>query len=104
MTAEPFFMVATLLFSLGLIGLISRRNLFVVYMSIELMLSSVNLLLLTFSRLHGTMGGSVMVLLMIAVIAAEAALFLAMIIQLVRSRRSVDSDDFAQLKQTKEPL
>jgi NADH-quinone oxidoreductase subunit K len=104
MTAEPFFMVATLLFSLGLIGLVSRRNLFVVYMSIELMLSSVNLLLLTFSRLQGNMGGSVMVLLMIAVIAAEAALFLAMIIQLVRGRRSVDSDDFAQLKQTKESL
>jgi len=104
MTVEPFFMLATLLFSLGLIGLVSRRNLFVVYMSIELMLSSVNLLLLTFSRLQGNMGGSVMVLLMIAVIAAEAALFLAMIIQLVRGRRSVDSDDFAQLKQTKESL
>lgn len=104
LTPEPFFMLATLLFSIGLIGLISRRNLFVVYMSIELMLSSVNLVLVIFSRLRGDMGGSVMVLLMIAVIAAEAALFLAMIIQLVRSRRSVDSDDFAQLRQTKEQL
>ena len=104
MTPEPFFMLSTLLFSLGLMGLMSRRNLFVVYMSIELMLSSVNLILVTFSRLHEDMGGSVMVLLLIAVIAAEAALFLAMIIQLVRSRRSVDSDDFAQLRQTKEQL
>ena len=104
MTPEPFFMLATLLFSLGLVGLISRRNLFVVYMSIELMLSSVNLVLVTFSRLHGNMAGSVMVLLMIAVIAAEAAVFLAVIIQLVRSRRSVDSDDFAQLRQTKESV
>lgn len=104
MTPEPFFMLATLLFSLGLVGLISRRNLFVVYMSIELMLSSVNLVLVTFSRLQGNMAGSVMVLLMIAVIAAEAAVFLAVIIQLVRSRRSVDSDDFAQLRQTKESV
>lgn len=104
MTPEPFFMLATLLFSIGLIGLISRRNLFVVYMSIELMLSSVNLVLVTFSRLRGDMGGSVMVLLLLAVIAAEAALFLAMIIQLVRSRRSVDSDDFTQLRQPKESV
>ncbi len=104
MTVEPFFMLATLLFSMGLIGLVSRRNLFVIYMSIELMLSSVNLLLATFSRLQGNMGGSVMVLLMIGVIAAEAALFLAIIIQLVRGRHTVDSDAFSQLKQIKEEL
>ncbi|MEA3373246.1 MAG: NADH-quinone oxidoreductase subunit NuoK [Campylobacterota bacterium] len=102
MTPEPFFMLATLLFSMGLIGIVSRRNLFVVYMSIELMLSAVNLLLVTFSRLFGDMNGSVMVLLLIAVIAAEAAVFLAMIIQLVRSKRSLDSDSFANLVQTKE--
>ncbi len=102
MTPEPFFMLATLLFSIGLIGLMSRRNLFVVYMSIELMLSSVNLLLVIFARLRGEMAGSVIALLIIAVIAAEAALFLAMIIQLVRSSGSVDSDDYSQLRQSKE--
>jgi NADH-quinone oxidoreductase subunit K len=102
MTPEPFFMLATLLFSLGLIGLVSRRNLFVVYLSIELMLSAVNLVLVTFSRLEGNMGGSAMVLLLLAVVAAEAAVFLAIIIQLVRGRRSIDSDDFSQLRQTKE--
>jgi NADH-quinone oxidoreductase subunit K len=102
MTPEPYFILATLLFSIGLVGLISRRNLFVVYMSIELMLSAVNLVLVTFSRLRGDMGGSVIVLLLLAVVAAEAALFLAIIIQLVRSLRSVDSDDFAQLQQRKE--
>ena len=95
-------MLATLLFSLGLIGLVSRRNLFVVYLSIELMLSAVNLVLVTFSRLEGNMGGSAMVLLLLAVVAAEAAVFLAIIIQLVRGRRSIDSDDFSQLRQTKE--
>ena len=102
MTPEPFFLLATLLFSIGIIGIVSRRNLFVVYMSIELMLSAVNLVLVVFSRLSGDMGGSAMVLVMLAVVAAEAALFLAMIIQLVRSRRSVDSDDFARLGQRKE--
>ncbi len=102
MTPEPFFMLATLLFSLGLIGLVSRRNIFVVYLSIELMLSAVNLVLVTFSRLRVDMGGSVMALLLLAVVAAEAALFLAIIIQLVRGRQSIDSDDFSQLQQPKE--
>lgn len=99
MTPEAFFLLATLLFSMGLIGIVSRRNLFVVYMSIELMLSSINLILATFSRLHGEMHGSVMVLLMIAVIASEAALFLAMTVHLYRLKRTIDSDAFAQLSQ-----
>jgi NADH-quinone oxidoreductase subunit K len=104
MTPEPFFMLSTLLFSLGLVGIVSRRNLFVVYMSIELMLSSVNLLLVTFSRLFGEMSGSVISLIMIAIIAAEAAVFLAIIIQLVRTKRSLDSDKFSRLCQPKESL
>jgi len=104
MTPEPFFLIATLLFSIGLVGVISRRNLFVVYISIELMLSSVNLLLVTFSRLFGDSSGSVIVLLLIAVIAAEAALFLAIIIGLVRSKKSVDSNDFTRLAQKEKSL
>ncbi|MBU1643034.1 NADH-quinone oxidoreductase subunit NuoK [bacterium] len=99
MTPEHFFLLATLLFCIGLIGIVSRRNLFVVYMSTELMLSSINLVLATFSRLNGSMNGSVMVLLLIAVIAAEAALFLAMIIHLFRLKRSLDSDVFSLLSQ-----
>lgn len=102
MVPEQFFALATLLFSLGLIGVVSRRNLFVVYMSIELMLSSINLVLVVFARLRGEMDGSVIALLLIGVIAAEAALFLAIIIHLVRINRSVDSDLFDELKQTKE--
>ena len=99
MSPDLFFLLATLLFSIGLIGIVSRRNLFVVYMSIELMLSSINLVLATFSRLNGEMNGSVMVLLLIAVIAAEAALFLAMIIHLYRLKRTLDSDVFSLLSQ-----
>lgn len=99
MSPNLFFLLASVLFSIGLIGIVSRRNLFVVYMSIELMLSSVNIILATFSKVLGDAGGSVMALLMIAIIAAEAALFLAIIIHLYRLERSVDSDDFSSLAQ-----
>jgi len=101
MIAENFYILAITLFSIGIVGVISRRNLFVVYMSIELMLSSVNLLLVTLSRLHNSLDGSVMALLLIAVIAGEASIFLAMIIQLYRSARSLDSDKFVDLAQIK---
>ena len=104
MIPEQFFILATVLFSIGLVGIVSRRNLFVVYLSIELMLSSVNLLLVTFSRLDQTLNGSVMALLLIAIIAAEAALFLAMIIHLYRSSRSLDSDNYAGLTQERGQL
>ena len=92
-----FFLLASVLFSIGLVGLVSRKNLFVLYMSIELMLSSVSLLLATFSKVLGDANGSVMALLMIAVIAAEAALFLVMIIHLYRENRTINSDDYDKL-------
>jgi len=97
MSPDMFFLIASLLFSIGFVGIVSRRNLFVVYISVELMLSAVNLILATFSTLLGDAGGSVIALIMIAVIAAEAALLLAIIIHLNRLKRSVDSDDFIDL-------
>jgi NADH-quinone oxidoreductase subunit K len=63
------------------------------------MLSSVNLMLATFSRTQGESAGSIIALLMIAVIAAEAAVFLAMIVSLFRSKRTIDSDNFTLLSQ-----
>jgi NADH-quinone oxidoreductase subunit K len=99
MTPDMFFLLASVLFSIGLVGLVSRRNLFVLYMSVELMLSSVNLLLATFSKVLGDANGSIIALLIIAVIAAEAALFLAMIIHMYRTQRTVDSDNFDKLRE-----
>ena len=99
MTPNMFYLLASLLFSIGLIGLVSRKNLFVLYMSIELMLSSVSLLLATLSRVLGDTDGSVMALLMIGVIASEAAVFLAMIINLYRANRTVDSEQFNALRE-----
>lgn len=99
MSPDMFFLLASVLFSIGLVGLVSRRNLFVIYMSIELMLSSVNLLLATFSKVLGNADGSVIALLIIAVIAAEAALFLAMIVHIYRTTRTIDSDYFNALRE-----
>lgn len=99
MTPDMFFLLASVLFSIGLVGLISRKNLFVVYMSIELMLSSVNLLLAIFSKVLGDAHGSIIALLIIAVIAAEAAIFLAMIVHIYRENRTIDSDYFDKLKE-----
>ncbi|MEA2072620.1 MAG: NADH-quinone oxidoreductase subunit NuoK [Campylobacterota bacterium] len=97
MNPDLFFLLSSVLFSLGLVGLVSRNNLFVMYMSIELMLSSINLLLATLSKVLGDASGSVMALLIIAVIAAEAALFLAIIIHLYRTSKTLDSDKYKDL-------
>jgi NADH-quinone oxidoreductase subunit K len=99
MSPNLFFLLASILFSIGLVGVTSRRNLFVVYMSIELILSSISLLLATFSKVLGEADGSVMALLMIGVIAAEAALFLAMIVHIYRHNKSIDSDRLNQLRE-----
>lgn len=98
-SANMFFLLSSVLFSMGIVGIVSRRNLFVVYISIELMLSSINLILATLSKLLNEPSGSVIALIMIAVIAAEAAMFLAIIVHLNRLRGSVDSDDFDKLAQ-----
>jgi len=99
MNPNLFFLLTSLLFSIGLVGIISRKNLFVIYMSIELMLSSTNLLLATLSKVLGDANGSVIALLLIAVIAAEAALFLAIIIHLYRKNKRLDSDTFNRLRE-----
>ena len=101
MSPDLFYLLATILFSIGLVGLLSRKNLFVIYMSIELMLSSVNLLLATLSKVLGDANGSVMALLIIAVIAAEAALFLAIIVHLYKENRTINTDKYNQLSEAK---
>ncbi len=91
--------VAMMLFSLGVIGVIARRNIFVIYMSIEMMLNGVNLFLVTFARYHFNMDPQVITVMVIAIAAAEAAIFLSVIILLYRSRKSLDTDVFNILKQ-----
>jgi NADH-quinone oxidoreductase subunit K len=103
MMPEYYLALAALLFCIGLVGAVSRRNLFVIYMSIELMLNAINLMLATFARAQNDHGGTVMALLLIAVIASEAAVFLSMIITLFRTNRTIDADFFTNLSQEQNP-
>ena len=91
--------VSMILFSLGAIGVVSRRNIFVLYMSIELMLNGINLFLVTFARYHFNMDGQILSIMVIAIAAAEAAIFLSVIILLFRTKKSLDTDMFTELKQ-----
>lgn len=85
------------LFAVGAWGVLARRNLIVVLMSLELMLNGVNVALLAFARLHGDAGGQVFVLLVMAVAAAEAAVGLAIFVAVFRNRGSIDSGDLRDL-------
>ncbi|MFI5182183.1 MAG: NADH-quinone oxidoreductase subunit NuoK [Thermoanaerobaculia bacterium] len=87
-----------LLFILGVVGVLVRRNLLTVLMSIELMLNAVNLNLVAFSRQLGDLTGQVFTVFIIAVAAGEAAIGLAIIISLYRLKGSVNLDDAAEMK------
>ncbi|MDD2640839.1 MAG: NADH-quinone oxidoreductase subunit NuoK [Sulfurimonadaceae bacterium] len=91
--------VSMILFSIGVIGVIARRNIFVIYMSIELMLNAINLFLVTFARYHFNMDGQIVSIMVVAIAAAEAAIFLSVIILLFRSKGKLDTDIFTELKQ-----
>ena len=90
--------LSLLLFALGIVGVLVRRNLLTVLMSIELMLNAVNLNLMAFSRQLGDLTGQIFAVFVIAVAAGEAAIGLAIIISLYRLKSSVNLDDAAELK------
>ena len=96
MHSEALFFSA-ILFTVGVIGVLTRRNALIVFMSVELMLNAVNLSLVALSTLHGT-GGQVFVVLVMTVAAAEAAVGLAIIIAVFRHFRSVDVGNINLLK------
>ena len=98
-TLSSYAFVSMMLFSIGVIGVISRRNIFVIYMSIELMLNGINLFFVTFGRYHFDMNPHVITMMIIAIAAAEAAIFLSVIILLFRSKKSLDTNVFTILKQ-----
>lgn len=86
---NAFILVSGLLFAIGLLGVILRKNTLVIYMSLELMLNAVNLALIAFSRYNGTMDGNIFVFFIITVAAAEVAVGLAIIVALFRKRQTV---------------
>jgi len=90
--------LSALLFAIGAIGALTRRNMIVILMCIELMLNAVNLALVAFSRLHADLAGHIFVLMVIVVAAAEVAVGLGIIISLFRNRDSMDVEEVSLLK------
>lgn len=97
-TAQHYLLLSALLFAVGLAGVLFRRNIIIVLMCLELMLSAANLAFVTFSRVHGNLQGQVFTFFSIAVAAAEAAVALSIIIALFRARSGVEVEDAAELK------
>ena len=95
---EHYLVVSALLFCLGLLGVIVRRNLLVIYMSLELMLNAANLALVAFSRFNGRLNGQVLVFFIIAVAAAEVAVGLALIVALYRKRQTAHVEELTTMK------
>lgn len=95
---EHYLVVSALLFCLGLIGVVLRRNLLVIYMSLELMLNAANLALVAASRFTGNLDGQVMVFFVVTVAAAEVAVGLALIVALYRRRQTAHVEDLTALK------
>ena len=98
MNESYYLLLAALLFTIGGVGVLLRRNAILVFMSIELMLNSVNLTFVTFSRTTGTLDGQVMAFFVMVVAAAEVVVGLAIIMSIFRSRRSASVDDVNLLK------
>ena len=95
---EPVLVVSTLLFLTGLIGVLTRRNVLIVLMAIELMLNGANLAFIAFARHHGAGDGHVFAIFVMAVAAAEAGVGLALVLLFFRHKVSVDLEDLNLLK------
>lgn len=95
---NPYLLTSVILLALGTIGVLTRRNPLVMFMSIEMMWNSANLVFVTFARQLHSMGGQVFVLLELAVAAAEVAVGLGIIVLVFRHRHQVDADQINSLK------
>ena len=93
-----YLILSAVVFSIGVVGVLFRRNLIVVLMSIELMLNAVNLTFIAFSRFLGSMEGQVVVFFVMAVAAAEAVIGLAIVISVYRHRQTLDPQEMQLLK------
>ena len=98
MTPNHYLILSALLFGIGAVGFLIRKNAIVVFMCVELMLNAVNLSLVTFSRMHGNLDGVIMAFFVMVVAAAEVVVGLAIIMSIFRSRRSASVDDANLLK------
>ena len=97
-TLSQYLLVSGALFAIGLLGVIVRRNLLIIYMSLELMLNAANVALVAMSRFNGNLDGQVMVFFIITVAAAEVSVGLALIVALYRKRQTAYVEDLATMK------
>jgi NADH-quinone oxidoreductase subunit K len=98
MTTEPYIILAAILFSIGALGVLVRRNAIVVFMCVELMLNAANLAFVSFARQHGNLDGQIAAFFVMVVAAAEVVIGLAIIMAIFRTRRSASVDDANLLK------
>jgi NADH-quinone oxidoreductase subunit K len=97
--APGFYLVlAGLMFTIGVVGVLVRRNAIVIFMFVELMLNAVNLIFVTFARMHGNVDGQILVFFVLVVAAAEVTVGLAIILMIARRRNSADVDGVHLLK------
>jgi NADH-quinone oxidoreductase subunit K len=97
-TLHHYFILSSILFTIGLMGLVIRKNLLIIFMCIEIMLNAVNLLFVALARYFNLMDGHVVVFFVMAVAAAEAGIGLAILISLFRKRQTIQTSDWNLLK------
>ncbi len=97
-TVSHFLILAAVLFGIGVVGVLMRRNALIVMMAIELMLNAANITIVAFARQHGSMEGHAFAFVVIAVAAAEAAVGLAIVVAVFRNRRHANIDELTTLK------
>jgi len=97
-TPQHFLILSFILFGIGFLGLLIRRNVLLMLMSLELMLNGINVALVTFSRVGNNLDGGIFVFFIMTVAAAEVAVGLALLVALYKKRKSVFTDDMSLLK------
>jgi NADH-quinone oxidoreductase subunit K len=95
---NAYVVLSSLLFAIGAVGVLTRRNALVAFMSVELMLNAANLALVAFARMHGNLEGQIAAFFVMVVAAAEVVVGLAIIVTIFRTRRSASVDDASLLK------
>lgn len=93
-----YIVLSALLFTIGGVGVLVRRNALIAFMSVELMLNACNLAFVTFARMHGTIDGQIIAFFVMVIAAAEVVVGLAIIVMIYRTRRSASVDDESLLK------
>jgi NADH-quinone oxidoreductase subunit K len=98
-TLESYLVVGAVLFALGMVGFLARRNMIIMFLSVEMMLQGVAVNLVAFAKYRGDLGGQVMVMFILTVAACEAAVALALILALYKRRKSLDISVWQELRE-----